>query len=52
MTGYQEIKFHFESNKTQPRMRNPAYEVTNPINPSTENHFLSFVEKSEQEQVQ
>ena len=40
MTGYRVIRFHFESNKTQPRMRNPAYEVTNPINPSTENHFF------------
>ena len=40
MTGYRVIQFHFESNKTQLRMRDPAYEVTNPINPSTENHFL------------
>ena len=40
MTGYRVIKFHFESNKTRPRMRNPAYEVTNPINPRTGNHFF------------
>ena len=40
MTGYRVIKFHFESIKTRPRMRNPAYEVTNPINPSTGNHFF------------
>ena len=35
MTGYRVIRFHFESNKTQPRMRYPANWMTNPINRST-----------------
>ena len=47
MTGYRVIKFHFESNKTRPRMRNPAYEVTNPINPNTFfRHLLRKVNKN------
>ena len=43
MTGYRVIKFHFESNKTQPRMRNSAYKETNPINLSTlcDVHFIN-----------
>ena len=52
MTGYRVIKFHFESNETQPRMKRTANKVKDPINPSTENHFLSFMEESEQEQMQ
>ena len=35
MTGYRVIRFHFDSNKTPPRMSNPANWMTNPINPST-----------------
>ena len=52
MTVYQVIKFHFESNETQPRMKRMANKVKGPINPSTGNHFLSFIEESEQEQMQ
>ena len=52
MTGYRVIKFHFESNETQPRMKRTANKVKDPINPSTGNHFLSFIEESEQEQMQ
>ena len=52
MTGYQVIKFHLESIETQPRMKRTANKVKDPINPSTGNHFLSFMEESEQEQMQ
>ena len=40
MTGYRVIKFHFETNETQPRMKRTANKVKDPINPSTGNHFL------------
>ena len=52
MSGYRVIKFHFETNETQPRMKRTANKVKDPINPSTGNHFLSFIEESEQEQMQ
>ena len=47
-----ESSFHFESNETQPRMKRTANKVKDPINSSTGNHFLSFIEESEQEQMQ
>ena len=52
MTGYRVIKFHFESNETQPRMKRTANKVKDPINSSTGKLFLSFIEESEQEQMQ
>ena len=52
MAGYRVVKSHFESNETPPRMKRTANKVTNPINPSTGNNFLSFFEESEQEQMQ
>ena len=52
MTGYRVIKFLLERNKTQSWMKNPAIQMTNPINPGTGNHFLSFFEESDQEQAQ
>ena len=42
MTGYRVIKYHFESNETPPRMKRTANKVTNPINPSTGNHFFAI----------
>ena len=42
MTGYWVIKFHFESNETQPRMKRRANKVTNPINPGTGSHFFAI----------
>ena len=52
MTGYQEIKFNFESNETQTRMKRTANKVKDPINPSTGNHFCHLLRKSEQEDMQ
>ena len=45
MTGYRVIKFHFESNETQPRMKRTANKVKDPINSSTGNHFCHLLRK-------
>ena len=45
MTGYQVIKFLFESNETQPRMKRTAKKVTNPITLAQEIIFCNLLRK-------